>query len=238
VRTAIALSLALSSFAVAPPAAAAGSFGLGSLYSCNTAGQRDTTGAVIGGLVGGLAGSQISKNERALGAVAGAAIGAAIGNSIGCRMDRQAAVRAQNAFERALETGRPQTWSDETNGVSGRIEVVGRPGGGPGRSGLRAYRTIGRANVRAQPNVNAQIVDRLQVGEEIRTGAPVNGWLPVIEGGIVQGYVSASAVQPADGGGGDCRTVQETVTTRGYAPETQRYSACRDTSGEWRLTAI
>src|SRR5262245_4219432 len=91
--------------AAAPGEARAAGFGVSSLYGCDAAGNRDTTGAIIGGLVGGLAGSQISRNERALGAVAGAAIGAAIGNSIGCRMDRNARDQAQTAFTRALDSG-------------------------------------------------------------------------------------------------------------------------------------
>jgi surface antigen len=230
--SALVLSLGLiAPLAGAPAPAAAQGSGLGSLFGCDAPGGNNTAGALIGGLVGGLAGSQVSRNERALGAVVGAGVGAAVGANIGCRMNRQAQQRAQNAFERALETGQTQSWADPETGASGRIEVVDSP-----RQRRRGppdtYETINRANVRAQPNINAAIVDRLQLGEQIRTGRAVNGWLPVLEDGLVLGYVSAA------GGGDGCRVVQQTITAQGYAPETQRYNACRDAAGGWRVSAI
>lgn len=249
-----ALALALA----APQAASAA--GIGSLYSCNASGNANTTGAVVGGLVGALAGSQISKNERALGAVIGAGIGSAIGNSIGCRMDRKAQQDAQVAFERALDTGRTQTWSDPSTGARGRIEVLGPAsgsgygGGGQTYSGrwrfapgiaaaTRAsnvggtYTANGRINMRAAPNTGAAVVDRLQDGEEIEVGGSVaGGWLAVIEGGLVQGYVSRGVVRPSGGGGGgDCRSVRQTITERDQGTYTERYTACRGSDGAWRV---
>ena len=242
----------------APQAASAA--GIGSLYSCNASGNANTTGAVVGGLVGALAGSQISKNERALGAVIGAGIGSAIGNSIGCRMDRKSQQDAQLAFERALDTGRTQSWSDPTTGASGRIEVLG-PANGSGYGGGQTYSgrwrfapgvaaatrasnvggtyaATGRINMRAAPNTNAAIVDRLQDGEEIEVGGSVaGGWLAVIEDGLVQGYVSRGVVRPSGGGsgGGDCRSVRQTITERGQNSYTERYTACRGSDGAWRV---
>jgi len=254
------LTIAASALALilaAPQAASAA--GIGSLYSCNASGNANTTGAVVGGLVGALAGSQISKNERALGAVIGAGIGSAIGNSIGCRMDRKSQQDAQVAFERALETGKTQSWSDPATGASGRIEVLGPAGGssyGGGQTysgrwryaqgvspAVRAsnvggtYAANGRINLRAAPNTNAAVVDRLQDGEEIEVGGSVaGGWLAVIEDGLVQGYVSRGVVRPAGGaGGGDCRSVRQTITERGQGSYTERYTACRGSDGAWRV---
>lgn len=250
------LTIAASALALvlAAPLAASAQ-GLGSLYSCNASGNANTTGAVVGGLVGALAGSQISKNERTLGAVIGAGIGSAIGNSIGCRMDRKAQQNAQTAFERALETGRTQNWSDPASGASGRIEVLGPAsgyGGGQTYSGrwrfapgvaaaTRAsnvggtYVANGRINMRAAPNTSAAVVDRLQDGEEIEVGGSVaGGWLAVIEGGLVQGYVSRGVVRPT-GGGGECRSVRQTITERGQGSYTERYTACRGADGAWRV---
>ena len=252
-----ALALALA----APQAASAA--GLGSLYSCDAAGNANTTGAVVGGLVGALAGSQISKNERTLGAVIGAGIGSAIGNNIGCRMDRKSRQDAQMAFERALETGRAQNWSDPTTGTTGRIEVLGPArgsssgsyGGGQVYSGRwrfaegvapatrvssmgGMYAANGRINMRAAPNTSAAIVDRLQDGEEIEIGGAVaGGWLAVIQDGYIQGYVSRGVVRPAGGGsgGGECQLVRQTITERGQNSFTERYTACRDSNGGWRL---
>lgn len=254
------LTIAASALALALAApAAASAQGLGSLYSCNAPGSANTTGAVVGGLVGALAGSQISKNERTLGAVIGAGLGSAIGNSIGCRMDRKSQQDAQMAFERALETGRAQTWSDPASGASGRIEVLGPAsgssyGGGQTYSGrwryapgispaVRAsslggtYVASGRINMRAAPNTSAAVVDRLQDGEQIEVGGAVaGGWLAVIEDGLVQGYVSRGVVRPVGGGsGGDCRSVRQTITERGQGTYTERYTACRGADGAWRV---
>lgn len=241
------------------PAAPAAAKGIGSLYACDAPGQANTTGAVVGGLVGALAGSQLSKDHRALGAALGAGIGAAIGNSIGCRMDRNARQDAQQAFERALETGRAQSWSDPQSGASGRIEVVGRaeagsaPSASTGRwrfaegvspairvsSAAGAYAASGRVNVRAAPNANAAVIDRLQAGETIQVaGSVAGGWLAVEEDGRIQGYVSRSVVQPRESDSGDCRRVEQTITERGQSTVRERFDACRGASGEWNLTAI
>jgi surface antigen len=255
------LTIALSGLALilaAPQAASAA--GLSSLYSCDAQGSANTTGAVVGGLVGALAGSQISKNERTLGAVIGAGIGSAIGNNIGCRMDRKSRQDAQQAFQRALDTGRAQTWSDPSTGASGRIEVLGPAYDSGGRSSRDSgvtgrwryapgiapavrvsseggdYYASGRINMRAAPNTSAAIVDRLQANEEIQiAGAVAGGWLAVHEGGVVQGYVSRSVVRPQGGEGGECRAVRQTITERGQGSFTERYTACRDTDGGWRL---
>ncbi|MBX3485947.1 SH3 domain-containing protein [Phenylobacterium sp.] len=260
---AAAATLALSATPAAAQSGLGGLGGLGGLFSCDAPGQANTSGAVIGGLVGALAGSQVSKNERALGAAIGAGIGAAIGNSIGCRMDRKARQDAQVAFERALETGRPQSWSDPTTGASGEIVVVDRgpsssgsyPGGGYTErwrfaqgvapavrvsSTGGAYAANGRINMRAAPSANAAIVDRLQAGERFEAAGSVSGgWLAVVEDGLIQGYVASSVARPLYGGGDrDCRLVEQTINERGAAPVRERYNACRGADGGWRLTTI
>lgn len=253
------LTLAAASILALAASGAANAQGLGSLYSCDAKGSANTSGAVIGGLVGALAGSQISKNERALGAVIGAGLGSAIGNNIGCRMDRKAQLDAQQAFQRALDTGKTQNWSDPQSGASGRIEVLGPvagDGGGatnyPGRwryaqgvAVANRVSTVGgtytagsRINMRAAPSTSAAVVDRLQADEPFEVaGAVAGGWLAVIEDGFIQGYVSRSVVRPAGGGGGDCRLVEQTVSERGQSTYRERFNACRDGSGSWRLTA-
>ncbi|MBU1376468.1 MAG: glycine zipper 2TM domain-containing protein [Alphaproteobacteria bacterium] len=258
--TRLTLIAALATLTVGAPAVA-NAQGLGSLFSCNAQGSANTTGAVVGGLVGALAGSQISKNERGLGAVIGAGLGAAIGNNVGCRMDRKAQQDAQQAFQRALDTGKVQNWSDPQSGASGRIEVLGPvapdAGGGtnyPGRwryaQGVTAttrvstvggtYAASNRINMRAAPSTSAAVVDRLQPDEPFEVaGAVAGGWLAVIEDGFIQGYVARSVVRPAGGSAsGECRLVEQTVNERGQPGYRERFNACRDGSGAWRLTAV
>jgi surface antigen len=254
------LVLALSAVGLSLSAPASGAV-LSSLYGCDAQGTNNTTGAVVGGLIGALAGSQVSRHERGLGAVVGAGVGAAIGNSVGCRMDRKARQDAQAAFQRALDTGRTQTWSDAESGSSGRIEVLGPAGpvrrpapGGRWRfadgvaPAIRvssvggAYAATGRINMRAAPNASAEVVDRLQAGERIEVaGAVAGGWLAVIEDGYIQGYVARSVVRPVGGGGGygggECQLVLHTLTEPGQPTVRERYNACRDDAGAWNLTA-
>ncbi|WP_293345378.1 SH3 domain-containing protein [Phenylobacterium sp.] len=254
------LSLAAATILALAAPGAASAQGLGSLFSCDAQGSANTSGAVIGGLVGALAGSQVSKNERALGAVIGGGLGAAIGNNIGCRMDRKARLDAQQAFERALETGKTQSWSDPETGSSGRISVLGPVGSGGGGGTSYAgrwryaqgvtvasrvssvggtYASNGRINIRSAPNTSAPVVDRLQADETIEiAGAVAGGWLAVVEDGFIQGYVSRSVVRSVGGGeDGGCRLVEQTVSERGQPSYRERFNACRDSSGAWRLTA-
>jgi surface antigen len=258
--------------ATAPLPASAQGMGLNSLFSCQ--GSSGTTGTVVGGLTGALVGSQISKNERTLGAIVGAGLGAWAGNQVACRMNTSGRDRAENAFERALNTGRTQTWYDQRTGASGRIEVVddryasgyGAPYAGEyartvsatdlryARGVERVYRltsaaptyqATGRINVRAAPSTRAPVVDRLAPGETISAaGMTSDGWLVVEDNGWVRGYVAEAAVRPASGmtyargPGRDCRLVEQTVSMRGYRTETQRFNACRDSRGEWRVNPV
>lgn len=254
------LILIFCATALSLPASPSTAKGLGSLFSCDAPGQANTTGAVAGGLVGALAGSRISKNERTLGAAIGAGIGAAIGNNIGCRMDRTARQDAEQAFQRALDTGRDQSWTDAQTGASGRIEVLGRteasapraPSTGRWRfaEGVAptprvssiggAYSASGRVNVRAAPNSNAQVIDRMQAGEQFwAAGMAAGGWLAIEEDGKIQGYVARSVVQPLDGDStGDCRRVRQTITERDQPTVRETFNACRDASGAWNLASI
>ena len=67
-----------------------------------------------------------------------------------------------------------------------------------------AHTAVGRATVRAAPNANAAVVDRLQPGEEIDVvGAVSGGWLAGIDDGLIQGgragtiYLDMSTMAPA-----------------------------------------
>lgn len=258
-RLTIAAMSVLAVGLAAPHAASAQ--GLGSLFSCDAQGSSNTTGAVVGGLVGALAGSQVSKNERTLGAVIGAGLGAAIGNNIGCRMDRKAQQDARQAFQRALDTGKTQSWSDPQTGASGRIEVLGPATSAGGSNGggyvgrwrfaegvtpaIRAssaggtYAANGRINVRGAPNTSASVVDRLQPDEQFEVaGTVAGGWLAIVENGLIQGYVARSVARPSgEGLDSGCKLVEQTVNERGQPSYRERFNACRDGSGSWRLTA-
>jgi surface antigen len=257
----IAVLIAAGLAAVAPALAQGGS-PLSSLFSCSNPGAKDRTGAIVGGLAGALIGSRVSKNERALGAIVGAGLGAAAGHYVGCRMNNDGRVRAEGAIRTALDTGRDQTWSDPSSGAYGRIEVMA-PGRGDGgyappidvrdlryargvdrvydlRPAAPAYTAPGKVNLRTAPDAQGRVIDQLRPGEEVRVAGQSNGWLAVIEDGRVEGYVATTAMRPAGvyGERAACRTVEQTITQRGYATETNRFNACRDDRGEWRINPV
>jgi surface antigen len=254
--------LALAALALlvpAAPAAAAGS--VSGLYACSARGSSDTTGAMLGGLLGAFAGSRVSKHYRTLGAVVGAGLGSAIGNSIGCQMDERGQSEAREAFQRALDTGRPQSWTDTRSGATGYIEVVRpaatahapswrfakgvtsarRSGGSTGGVYVAGHKVA----VRAAPGPTAPVVHRIDAGADVEVaGAVAKGvWLAVVDGGLVQGYVPASTLRPAPRGyagasNGGCRLVSQTVTEPGRGQTYESYTACRDGTGAWSLNAV
>lgn len=223
-----ALALALSALALAaPPAAAAYGVDLGSLFSCDAAGSKNSNNALISGLVSGFATPKIAKNG-AVGAAVQAGLGSTVGKGIGCKMDPKAAGDAQTAFQRALDTGQPQSWSDPANNVTGKVEVLGHAsGGGPSSGGSSsgawrfapgvqamsragnqggAYAASSRVNVRAAPDTTAMILARLQPGAPVQVAGVVGtGWYAIERDGLIQGYVSPTVLRPSvDGpvGGG------------------------------------
>lgn len=239
-------------------APAAAQTGLGKLFSCEQSGRKQEGGAALGAVIGGLVGSQISKNERALGAVAGAALGAGVGSYVGCRMQSTDQARAQAATKAALEQGRSQSWSNPQTGASGRVDVISASYG-PAINGSNfrfdrgvqpytAYETVagqyfapGTVNLRANASTQGAIVGRLSQGETFDTlGSVGNGaWLLVGRDGNAVGYVASSVVRIVGRAPqSNCRTIQTTTSVRGYGDQSDRFNACRDSRGEWQLTAI
>ncbi|MBO9706965.1 MAG: SH3 domain-containing protein [Caulobacter sp.] len=253
---AILASLVVAPLVAAPVPAAAQSRGIGGLFSCEGSGKKQEGGALIGGAVGALAGRAISKDNKTLGTVLGAAAGAAAGAYIGCRMQSTDQAMAQQATKRALDEGRSQSWSNSRTGASGRIDVVSSSYGPP-ISGdslrfernvqvLRSYDAVAgdytarsTANLRSSPSTKGSVVGKLSAGErvEVLGGVPGGGWLLVGRSGYGAGYVSSSLLD--QGGYGpepSCRIINASISTRGDRPTSERYSACKDTRGEWQLT--
>lgn len=264
----VTLSLAAAvAIAAAPQASYAQAPGtpLGNFFACEASGQRQESGALIGGVAGALLGSQVSKNERALGAVIGAGLGAAAGSWVGCRMQRSEQARARAAFETALNTNQTQTWNDPAAGTSGRVEVIDASVGGGGgvnfgqpvaatnlrysgrvqplrsfEPGNARFTTSNTVNLRAAPTTNSAVVGQLRGGETFNVAGRVAGdrWLLVEQNGYVTGYVAEWVVQPAGGyNTANCKLVQQTIQDRVGPAQTERYTACREPGGGWRLSA-
>ncbi len=252
----LSVAAVLASMMAAPVPAAAQSKGIGGLFGCEGSGKKQEGGALIGAGVGALVGRSVSKNEKTLGTVLGAAAGAAAGAYIGCRMQSTDQAMAQQATKKALDGGRSETWSNSRTGASGRIDVVsssyGPPLGGDGLrfergvQVLRSYDAVGgdyrarsTANLRSGPSTSGKVVGKLSAGErvEVLGGVPGSNWLLVGRGGYGAGYVSASLLsQSAYGPAPSCRIINASISTQGARPTSERYSACKDTRGEWQLT--
>lgn len=252
--TLAALALAMT---LPVPASAQSGNPLSSLFKCEASGQKQETGAVIGGVVGGVVGSQVSKNERVLGTAIGAALGAAAGSYIGCRMQKSDQKKAELAAREALDRNRSTSWTNPETGASGDVRVVSSQAGGEpiSMSGLRLapgvdlaegydsaggrYQARSAANLRGGPSTSTAVVGKLRKGEQIDSLARVHGsnWLLAGRDGVGIGYVAGSLVSPvaavAKAGEPVCRTFDQTLRTKDGAPETQRYTACKNPAGEW-----
>jgi surface antigen len=256
IASTLSLAAVLASLIAAPMPAAAQSKGIGGLFACEGSGKKQEGGALIGAGVGALLGRQVSKNEKTLGTVLGAAAGAAAGAYIGCRMQSTDQAMAQQATKKALESGQSEAWSNSRTGASGRVDVVSSSYGPPlngdnlrferGVTVLRSYDAVGgdytarsAANLRSGPSTGGKVVGKLSAGDRVQVlgGAPNSNWLLVGRDGYGVGYVSASLLsQGGYGPAPSCRIIKASVSTQGARPSSERYSACKDTKGEWQVT--
>ena len=253
--TALCASLALGSL-VAPLPAMAQSKGIGGLFGCEGSGKKQEGGALIGAAAGALLGRTVAKDNKTLGTVLGAGAGAAAGAYIGCRMQSTDQALAQQATKRALDNGSSETWSNSRTGAAGRIDVVSSSYGPPlsgetlrferGVTVLRSYDSVGgdytarsTANLRSSPSTSGKVVGKLAARErvEVLGGVPGSNWLLIGRSGYGAGYVSSSLLtQSGYGPAPSCRIINASVSTKNAAPTSERYSACKDTKGEWQLT--
>ncbi|CAN5344757.1 SH3 domain-containing protein [soil metagenome] len=246
----------LVSLVAAPLPALAQSKGIGGLFGCEGSGKKQEGGALIGAAAGALLGRTVAKDNKTLGTILGAGAGAAAGAYIGCRMQSTDQAMAQQATKRALDSGTSETWSNSRTGAAGRIDVVSSSYGPPisgdglrferGVTVLRSYDAVGgdytarsTANLRSGPSTSGKVVGKLSVGErvEVLGAAPNSNWLLVGRSGYGAGYVSASLLTQSGYAQASCRTINASISTNGAAPTSERYSACKDTRGEWQLTA-
>jgi surface antigen len=240
--------------------APAGGNPLSSIFGCEASGGKQAGGAVIGGVLGGLAGNSLSGHERTLGTVLGAAVGAAAGSYIGCKMQRSDADKAEAAARQALDGRGAQNWSNPETGASGSVTATALPGGGPGPSlaGLRLapgvelaaayegaperYAARSAVNLRAAPSLSSRAVGKLAKGEQVEVIGRVGGatWLLVGRDGVGVGYASEAAMRPltaAPAPANQCRQVEQSIRTSDGQAQVQRYTACRNTGGDWVIQA-
>ncbi|MAW13668.1 MAG: glycine zipper 2TM domain-containing protein [SAR116 cluster bacterium] len=92
--------------------------GLAACQTTGTAGNSQTTGAVVGGLAGGLLGAQVGQGSgRVAAAAVGAALGALAGSAIGKSLDDRSQQLAGNAVKTShtAPIGQQISWSNPQN---------------------------------------------------------------------------------------------------------------------------
>jgi surface antigen len=218
-----ALALAASPIAPVAPAYAQGGNPLNSIFGCQSGGNKQAGGAILGAIIGGaLSNTTSSKRTRGRNTVLGAAAGAAAGSYIGCRMQVGDQQRAEAATQRALNSGENASWSNPETGASGRVTMVssrpydaqsalpasmngvrfaqGVEPQGPYLGASGRYEASNRVNLRANPANDGRVVNQLQPGESFDALARVRGypsdWLLAGRNGVAIGYVSETVVQP------------------------------------------
>jgi surface antigen len=213
--------LAAGPIVPAAPAFAQSGNPLNSIFGCQSGGNKQAGGAVLGAIIGGaLSNTTSNKKTRGRNTVLGAAVGAAAGSYIGCRMQVGDQQRAEQATQRALNSGQNAVWNNPETGASGRVTMVSSrpydtqsaqpasmngvrfaPGvepQGPYLGASGRYEANARANLRATPSNDGRVVNQLQPGETIDALARVRGypsdWLLAGRNGVAIGYVSETVV--------------------------------------------
>jgi surface antigen len=218
-----AAALAFGPLVPAQPAFAQGGNPLNSIFGCQSGGNKQAGGAVLGAIIGGaLSNTTSNKKTRGRNTVLGAAVGAAAGSYVGCRMQVGDQQRAEAATQQALNSGQNASWSNPDTGASGRVTMVSSrpydsresqpasmngvrfaPGvepQGPYLGAAGRYDAPNRVNLRATPSNDGRVVNQLQPGESFDAIARVRGypsdWLLAGRNGVAIGYVSDTVVQP------------------------------------------
>ncbi|CAN5316840.1 SH3 domain-containing protein [soil metagenome] len=202
-----------------------------------------------------------------IGAAVGAAAGSYIGCRMQNGDQQRAEAAAQQALNSGRggswsnpetgASGRIDVVSTDSYGGGGNqrgVSLAGlrfAPGVEPSSNYIGAsgqYESSRRVNLRGAADANSRVVgqldpqDRFDALARVRTSGA--DWILAGRNGVAIGYVSESVVQPVYANGGAyasnqplCRTFDQTITTGGGQPETQRYKACQTSSGEWVVQA-
>lgn len=86
------------------------------LVGCTDSYYNPSTGTVVGGVAGGVGGGVVGYQVgggvgAVVGAIGGTLLGAFIGNQLGYNLDQPTMYACNNAFQRAMDTGRTISWN-------------------------------------------------------------------------------------------------------------------------------
>jgi surface antigen len=231
---------------------------LSGIFGCAAEGNKQTIGAIAGGAIGGLLGNRIAgRGSRTLGTIVGGALGAAGGSALGCKLQKNDQAKAEQAMEKAVVTGKDQSWQSAETGASGKVEVGQAALAGAGLADMKlasgvepasGYSKVGgtfvstaAANIRSAPGTGSKIVGRLATGQRVWVPASVQGapWYLVSDQNVGQGYVSNALLKrEASATASNCKMVKQTVDVPGSDPASETYQACKGADGQWVMTRV
>lgn len=230
----------------------------------NRQGSGAIIGALAGGIVGNQVADEKRGLGTVLGAALGAAAGSYIGCRMQVGDQQRAQAMAQAALDqgRSQVWSDPQTGGTGRTDIVNTFyqpappQARMTPEGIPYAPGVErpreyqpsegVYTANGAVNMRTGPSQRAPLAGSLRTGERIEGLVRVDGspWVLAVRDGMAVGYVSetnlrfvGAVTQAAAPQGPMCRTFDQTFQPRGGAPETQRYTACRDQGGQWVIQA-
>lgn len=97
------------------------------LTGCESAGEKQTFGTVLGGVAGGVVGAQFGHGAGSIvGGAIGALLGGLIGNQIGASMDQTDRQEADAAFVKATQVpvGETVYWNNGNTGHNGTYRPI------------------------------------------------------------------------------------------------------------------
>lgn len=200
----------------------------------------ENIGRAVGAAAGALLGAQIGDGDGQLLAVAiGTLAGYWLGGEIGKRLTREDQAGIAYSTQRALETGRPQTWHNPDTGVATHVSVKKisadevRPGLAPLDQAPtlkminRFYTANANVNVRGGPSTDYAVLYVVNEGERVPVLGRVAGskWLMIARDGAGSGFVYGPLFTPSDASDNAVRARMDTHET--FAISEVRTRQCR-----------
>ncbi|WP_320346868.1 SH3 domain-containing protein [Castellaniella sp.] len=176
-------------------------------------GTKQSIGTAVGAVAGVLLGSQIGGGSgRTVAMIAGALAGGALGNWIGSNLDAKDQEALAASTQRALASGKTQTWASDHSGAKATIRPVASKTQTHEGSLKRSQNVVqvktlhalnetwqakSSTNLRAGPSTSNAKIGSLSNGQTFTAlGRTENDWIAVGRKGVTVGYVYGPLVKP------------------------------------------
>lgn len=180
---------------------------------CNA--TKEQLGTGIGAAAGAGLGYVLGGKYQNVAAIGGAVAGAVIGSQIGKYLDKRDKERMNEVTQKAIVTGKDQSWTNPENRTRGRARVVSsqtkeapvmvkvlkkKVTQVPPLEMLgETYRAVKNADLRGGPGMDYEVVGNLASGKAVNAVGKVrdSSWYLISEDGVGSGFVETAAMEPA-----------------------------------------